>query len=113
MTGTHERRQRLAGDTGQVFLKGDSLVACEHRFSSADDAVTVTDDRRNMRNLIAVRLALAQGTAEQRKRFPEERGDEVRLQAVGLSALHVLTDLLDTDGGEGFVCQGAFFDQLP
>src|SRR5712692_9794537 len=98
MAGTDERGQRLASDTGQVFLKGDPLVARQHGFARADDAVTITNDRGHMRNLVAVWFALAQGAAKQRKRFTEERGDEVGLQAAGFGALHVFADLLDTGG---------------
>src|SRR5713101_5139810 len=112
MAGTYERGQRLASDTGQVFLKGDPLVARQHGLARANDAVTITNDRGDVGNLVTVRFALAQGAAKQRKRFTEERGDEVRLQATGFGALHVLTDLLDTCGAEGFVRQGTFLDQL-
>src|SRR5713101_3382596 len=98
MAGTYERGQRLASDTGQVFLKGDPLVARQHGLARANDTVTITNDRGDVGNFVAVRLALAQGAAKQRKRFTEERGDESLMRQGAF-----LDQLLQVIGVEGTV----------
>src|SRR2546427_4541600 len=91
MAGADESRQGLALRCDKRFLKGDALVARQHRFANADETVAVADGRWHMGDLIAARLPLADRPTELLKGFEEKRFNVVRLQTAGLGAFHVLT----------------------
>src|SRR5438132_14299253 len=64
-----------------------------------------------MRDLIAAWLALAGRPTKLLEGFEEERLDVVRLQPVGLSALHLLTHTGHATRIHGLMRQGALFKQ--
>ena len=72
MAGADEGGERLALRCDQGLLKGDALVARQHRLAHADQTVAVAHRRRNMGDLIAARLALARRAAELLECFEEE-----------------------------------------
>ena len=72
MAGANEGGERLALRCDQGFLKGDALVARQHRFARSDQAVAVAYRRGNMGDFIAARLALARRAAELTECFEEE-----------------------------------------
>ena len=85
-----EGRERLALRRDQVLLEGDALVARKHRIARTDLAVAVAHRRRDVGDLVAARLALADRAAQALEGFQEERLDVVRLQPARLSPLHLL-----------------------
>src|SRR5258705_8707990 len=56
MTGADERGERLALRCDQRLLKGDALVARQHRFTRSDHAVAVAHRRRDMGDFVTARL---------------------------------------------------------
>src|ERR1700737_1864955 len=90
MTWTDEGGERLALRCDQRFLKGDALVARQHRFTRSDHAVAVAHRRRDMGDFIPARLALPRCAAKLSECFQEERLDVVRLQSARFCALHIL-----------------------
>ena len=75
-----------------AFSKADALVAVEHRVAAADLAVALADPpgtwviskRPSSRSVMLA--------AEMRRRPRGRSSDEVRLEAAGLGALHLLAD---------------------
>ena len=59
VAGADEGRQGLALRRDEGFLEGDALVARQHRFTDADEAIAVADGRWHMGHFIAARLPLA------------------------------------------------------
>ena len=98
MAGADEGCQGLAWRRDEGFLKGNALVARQHRFADADEAVAVADGGGHMGNLIAARLPLAHCPPKLLKRFEKERLDVVRLQPAGIGALHVFADAVNAAG---------------
>ena len=90
VAGADKGSLRLARWRKQALLKGDALIARQHRLANTDHAVAVTQQRRNMGDLVAARLALAQRATQLLEGRQEEGLDIVRLEAAGLSALHLL-----------------------
>ena len=72
MAGANERSQHLALRRDKGLLEHDALVAREHRFADADQAVAIAHWRRNMRHLEAARLALSHRAPEALKRFQKK-----------------------------------------
>ena len=58
MTRADEGGQRLARRRHTRFLEGDALVAGQHRFADANQAVSVAHRGRDTRHLITTRPAL-------------------------------------------------------
>ena len=114
--------QRVAGQTKAAsgwpwgatrdFLKGDPLVARQHRLADADQAVAVADGRGHVGDLVAARLALLDGAAQALEGLEEERLDVVRLEAAGLGPLHVLADARHAAGVHHVVGQRALFQKV-
>ena len=65
-----------------------------------------------MSDLEAARLAFLDGAAQNPERLQEKRFDEVRLEAPGFGALHVLPDLPDLGSIHAVVGQRTFFEKL-
>ena len=112
MPGTDERGQRLPLRRDQRLLEGDALVARQDRLADADQAVAVAHRRRDVRDLVAARLALLGRAAEPLERLEEERLDVVRLQAARLGALHVLADAVHAAGVHRVVGERALLEQV-
>ena len=112
MAGTNEGGQRFAGDADKLLLEGDAFVAGQHGLAVADLAVAVADDGRHMLDLVAFRLALVDGPAQEAKGFEEKGSDEMRLEPPRFSPFHVLADLPDLGHVHRIARQGAFLDQL-
>ena len=72
MAGTDEGGERLALRRDQRLLKGDALIARQHRFTRSDQTVAIAHRRRDMGDFIAARLALAGRAAELTESFEEE-----------------------------------------
>ena len=68
----NERRERLALRCDEVLLEGDALVAREDRLSGSYQSVSVANGRRDIRDLVAVLLALANGAPEPAEGLQEE-----------------------------------------
>ena len=112
MAGADESGQGLALRRQQGFLEGDALIARQHRLPDADEPVAAADGGRNVRHLVAVRLTLADRPAKLRKGFEEEGLDVVRLEPLGLGALHVLADAGDLAGVHRVLGQGTLLKQI-
>ena len=110
MAGRHEFGLRLTDDQG--LLEGDAGIAIEHRIGSADQPVALLQDRRNAQDFEATLLAFGDAPAEHREGFAEERADEMRLQAAGLRALHLLADFATALRVHAFRRELALGDQL-
>jgi hypothetical protein len=101
----------LRGDQG--LLEGDALVARQHRFADADQAVAVAHGGGDVGDLVTPGLALLGRAAESFEGLKEEGLDVVRLQTTGIGALHVLADALHAAGIHGIVGQDTLFEQDP
>ena len=96
MAGADVGRERAAGWGDQHLVERDPLVSRQDGLADANDAVAVSDRRRNVGDLEAVRFALLHRATEALERLEEERLDVERLQLARLGALHVLADPADT-----------------
>src|SRR4030042_342602 len=92
MARTDEGGQGLTLRRNQLLLEGDTLVARKHRFTDADQAVTVAHRGRDVGDLISARLALPGRSAKEAEGFEEKGLDVMRLQATGFGTLHVFAD---------------------
>ena len=72
MAGADEGGEWLALRRDQRLLKGDALVAGQHRFTRSDQTVAIAHRRGNMGDFIAARLALAGCAAELIECFEKE-----------------------------------------
>src|SRR5207249_7388023 len=83
-----------------------------HRFADPDETVAVADKRRDMGDLVAAWLPLADGTTELLEGFEEKGLDVVRLQAAGLGALYLLAYAGHTARVHRVVGECALFEQV-
>jgi len=90
VTGTDERRERLALGSNEGLLEDDALVPRQDSLADAGEAVSVAHRGGHVTHLEATRLALADGPAELLERLEEEGLDVVGLQPARLRTLHVL-----------------------
>lgn len=90
MAGRRQLGLGLAGDQG--LLEGDPGVAVEHGVAAADQPVAPLERPGHAQDLEPAALALGDAAAEQGEGLAEEGADEVRLQAAGGGALHLLAD---------------------
>jgi hypothetical protein len=90
-----QRRRRRVRNAELVRLESNPLVGLDDRDARADRTVAIADAHGDVLDLVAARLALCGAPAEALERLVEERLDVVRLEAVGLHALHAQPDLLD------------------
>ena len=67
MAGAYESSECFALRCDEGFLKGDALIAWEHRFTRSDHAVTIAYRRGNMSDFVAARLALPNCATELRE----------------------------------------------
>lgn len=74
-----EGGERLARRRDQLLFEGDALVLREYGIARADLTVAVAHRRGHVGDLVAARLALADGAAETPEGLEEERFDVVRL----------------------------------
>src|SRR5260370_34679765 len=70
---SHEGGECLALRCDQRLLKGDALVARQHRLTRSDHPVAVPHRRRDMGDFIPARLALPRRAAKLSKCFQEKR----------------------------------------
>ena len=96
----------------QRLLEGDALVARQHRFTDADQAVPIPNRRGNVGDLVAPSLTLFRGAAQSLERFAEERLDVVRLQTACFGPHHVLADALHAACVHGVVRKSPLFQQV-
>jgi len=68
-----EGHKRLALRRDERLLEGDPLIARQHRFADADEAVAVADGGWSVGHLVAARLPLAYRPAKLLEGFKEER----------------------------------------
>src|SRR5262249_4348395 len=112
MARCYELCERSAVDSDELLLECDPFVATEQRRAETDLAIASAQLGRNMGDLEAARLALANRAAEKRERLQEEVADEVRLQLAGLGTLHLVSDPLDIGGRHDVAHQCALTDDL-
>jgi hypothetical protein len=72
MAGAYKSSQRLALGIDERLLKGNALITRKHGLSDADEAVTIADQRRNMRDFVTAGLALLDCSSEPLKSFKKE-----------------------------------------
>src|SRR5579871_125499 len=112
MTRANEFRERLASDGYKVLFKGHTLVACQHRIASSDEAIAIADGGGDVRDLEPPGFALANRAAEQPKCFEEEALDEMRLKTARLGPFHLFADFAHLRCVHRVVRQRSFLDQL-
>ena len=111
MAGADKGGRRLPLRCHQGLIESDALVARQHGFAEADEAVTVAHRGGHMAEFIASRFALLGRPPEPLERFEEEGFDVMGLQTPGIGALHVLADTLYPARVHGIVNQRALFKQ--
>ena len=112
MARADESRQGLPGRGDQRLLEHDPFVTGEDRLAGPDHPVTVPDQGRNVRHLVAARFTLDGRAAELPERLVEERLDVVRLQAARLGPLHLLAHALHAAGVHRVVDELPFLEQV-
>src|SRR6266700_7858113 len=112
MAGADEGGKGLAGQGDQRFLKGDTLVARQHRLPRADLAVTTTNDSWHMRDLIPSSFAHAHAAAQELERRQEEVRDEMWLEPPRLRSLHLFADRPDLAGIQRITSQCPLLEEL-
>src|SRR5262245_38765457 len=110
MSRTYKRSHRFARDVYLILLKGNPLIPLEHRITRANDAISIANPSRDMRDLVSVRLSFSDRASEASERLSEKRGNEMRLQATRLCAVHLLLDFLNSAEAKRFVSEGTLFD---
>ena len=112
LAGVHEGRRRLAGRRDQRLLERDPLVAGQHRLAAADRPAAAADGRRDVRYLVAARLALAGRAAEPAERLQEERLDVVGLEPARFGPFELGADALHAADVHGVVGQLPVLDEV-
>jgi len=98
VAGAEEVGVGLAGHVDQVLVEADALVLLQHRDGRLQRFGVAADRRRDARDLVAARLAVADHAAQLPECLHEKRADVVRLQAAGRRALHLAPDAQDVGG---------------
>ena len=112
MAGADEGGERLAGRRDQRLLEGDAFVARQHRLADPDHPVAAAHEGRDVRHLVAARLALPRRPAEPPERLAEERLDVVWLEAARLRPLHLFADALHARGVHRVVDELPLFQEV-
>jgi hypothetical protein len=90
MSRAEKCSKRLALRRNQIFLERNTLVPWLDSLAGSNQPVAVANCTRNVRYLVTPRLALSSDTAEDLEGFEEKRFDVVRLEPLGIGALHIL-----------------------
>src|SRR5690348_15095271 len=112
MAGTDERGKGLTLRCNRGLLEGDPFVPGQHRLSDSDKTIALPHRGGDVRDFVALRLALLGASAQTLERLDEEGLDVVRLQPSRLGSLHLFANPIDPARVHGIVGERALLKKI-